>query len=95
MKSMTGYGRARKSVDGKEISVEVRAVNHRYLDVNLKCPRAYGFLEEPLKKAASTRIARGKVDVFVQILGLGDRGLAGECQYSACAALHGRAACAQ
>ncbi|MBS5164657.1 MAG: YicC family protein [Butyricicoccus pullicaecorum] len=71
MKSMTGYGRARKSVDGKEISVEVRAVNHRYLDVNLKCPRAYGFLEEPLKKAASTRIARGKVDVFVQILGLG------------------------
>lgn len=69
MKSMTGYGRARKSVDGKEISVEVRAVNHRYLDVNLKCPRAYGFLEEALKKAASTRIARGKVDVFVQILG--------------------------
>ncbi|MBS5150184.1 MAG: YicC family protein [Butyricicoccus pullicaecorum] len=69
MKSMTGYGRARKSVDGREISVEVRAVNHRYLDVNLKCPRAYGFLEEALKKAASTRIARGKVDVFVQILG--------------------------
>lgn len=69
MKSMTGYGRARKSIDGKEISVEVRAVNHRYLDVNLKCPRAYSFLEEPLKKAAGTRIARGKVDIFVQILG--------------------------
>lgn len=69
MKSMTGYGRARKSIDGKEISVEVRAVNHRYLDVNLKCPRAYSFLEEALKKAASTRIARGKVDIFVQILG--------------------------
>lgn len=69
MKSMTGYGRARKSIDGKEISVEVRAVNHRYLDVNLKCPRAYSFLEEALKKAAGTRIARGKVDIFVQILG--------------------------
>lgn len=69
MKSMTGYGRARKSIDGKEISVEVRAVNHRYLDVNLKCPRAYSFIEEALKKAAGTRIARGKVDIFVQILG--------------------------
>ena len=69
MKSMTGYGRARKSIDGREISVEVRAVNHRYLDVNLKCPRAYSFIEEALKKAASARIARGKVDIFVQILG--------------------------
>lgn len=69
MKSMTGYGRARKTVDGKEISVEVRAVNHRYLDVNIKCPRAYSFLEEALKKAAGARIARGKVDIFVQVLG--------------------------
>ena len=69
MKSMTGYGRARKSIDGKEISVEVRSVNHRYLDVNIKCPRAYSFIEEALKKAAGTRIARGKVDIFVQILG--------------------------
>lgn len=70
MKSMTGYGRARGTIDGKEISVEVRAVNHRYLDVNIKCPRAYSFLEEALKKAAAERIARGKVDIFVQISGV-------------------------
>lgn len=67
MKSMTGYGRARTAIDGREITVEVRAVNHRYLDVNVKCPRAYGFLEEALKKAAGTRISRGKVDIFVQL----------------------------
>lgn len=69
MKSMTGYGRARMAIDGREISVEVRAVNHRYLDVNVKCPRAYNFLEEALKKTAGERIARGKVDIFVQIIG--------------------------
>ena len=69
MKSMTGYGCARMAIDGREISVEVRAVNHRYLDVNVKCPRAYNFLEEALKKAAGERIARGKVDIFVQIIG--------------------------
>lgn len=68
MKSMTGYGCARMAIDGREISVEVRAVNHRYLDVNVKCPRAYNFLEEALKKAAGERIARGKVDIFVQII---------------------------
>lgn len=67
MKSMTGYGRARTLVNGREISVEVRAVNHRYLDVNVKCPRAYSFLEDALKKAAGARIARGKIDLFVQI----------------------------
>ncbi len=67
MKSMTGYGRAHLSGEASEITVEVRAVNHRYLDVNVKCPRAFGFLEEALKKAAATRIARGKVDIFVQL----------------------------
>ena len=57
MKSMTGYGRARLSAHGREITAEVRAVNHRYLDCTVKAPRAYGFLEDVLKKAASGRIA--------------------------------------
>lgn len=60
MKSMTGYGRARNAVNGREISVEVGSVNHRYLDVNVRCPRAYSFLEDALKKAAGARIARGR-----------------------------------
>ena len=56
MKSMTGYGRARLSAHGREITVEVRSVNHRYLDCTVKVPRAYGFLEEALKKAAAGRM---------------------------------------
>ncbi len=67
MKSMTGYGRARLSAHGREITVEVRAVNHRYLDCTVKAPRVYGFLEDALKKAASERIARGRVDIFIAI----------------------------
>jgi uncharacterized protein (TIGR00255 family) len=64
---MTGYGRAKQSVDGKTITVELRAVNHRYLDCAVKAPRQYGFLEEAVKKAAAARIARGKVEIYVGI----------------------------
>lgn len=71
MKSMTGYGRARAAIDGREIMVELRAVNHRYLDVNVKAPRGYGFLEDALKKAVGARISRGKVDIFVAITDTG------------------------
>ena len=71
MKSMTGYGRARAAIDGREIMVELRAVNHRYLDVNVKAPRGYGFLEDALKKATGARISRGKVDIFVAITDMG------------------------
>lgn len=67
MKSMTGYGRAKEQRGGKTITVELRAVNHRYLDCAVKAPRQYGFLEEAVKKAAAARIARGKVEVFVAV----------------------------
>lgn len=67
MKSMTGYGRARQSRDGKTITVELRAVNHRYLDCTVKAPRQYVFLDDALKKAAAARIARGKVEIFVSV----------------------------
>ena len=76
MKSMTGYGRSQVVVDGWEILVELRAVNHRYLDVNVKAPRSYGFLEDALKKAAGSHISRGKVDIFVSITSLGTQGTA-------------------
>ena len=66
MKSMTGYGRAREASNEREIVVELRAVNHRYLDVNVKAPRGYGFLEEAIKKLAASKISRGKVDVYIQ-----------------------------
>ena len=55
MKSMTGYGRAREEKNGRTITVELRAVNHRYLDCTVKAPRQYGFLDDAVKKAAAAR----------------------------------------
>ena len=67
MKSMTGYGRAREERNGRTITVELRAVNHRYLDCTVKAPRQYVFLDDAVKKTAAARIARGKVEVFVSV----------------------------
>ncbi|MDO5783671.1 MAG: YicC/YloC family endoribonuclease [Eubacteriales bacterium] len=64
---MTGYGRARQTLHERDITVELRAVNHRYLDINVKAPRIYGFLEDAVKTAVGRMIARGKVDVFISI----------------------------
>lgn len=68
LKSMTGYGRAVEIIEGKEITVEVKAVNHRYFDFTAKVPKAYGFLEERLKNRASEYISRGKVEVYVSLV---------------------------
>ena len=57
MKSMTGYGRARQVLHGRTVTVELRAVNHRYLDCTVKAPRQFGFLDDAVKKAAAARIA--------------------------------------
>ena len=70
MKSMTGYGRARETSNEREIVVELRAVNHRYLDVNVKAPRGYGFLEEAIKKLVASKISRGKVDIYINVTDL-------------------------
>ena len=66
-KSMTGYGRVKVENAYREILVEVRSVNHRYLDLNIKVPRIYGFLEDAVKKQASEVLARGKVDLYVSV----------------------------
>ena len=67
VKSMTGYGRASESLHMRTITVEVKSVNHRYLDCTVKTSRAYSFLEDAIKAAISGKVARGKVDVFVTI----------------------------
>ena len=64
---MTGYGRVKVENDLREITVELRSVNHRYLDLNIKVPRIYGYLEEMVSKQAQATIARGKVDIFVSV----------------------------
>ena len=67
LKSMTGYGRVKVENELREITVELRSVNHRYLDLNIKVPRIYGYLEDVVSKQAQAAIARGKVDIFVSV----------------------------
>ena len=67
VKSMTGYGRARETLNGRDITVEVRSVNNRYLDCTVKMPRTYIFAEDAIKTRVQKAISRGKVDVFVSI----------------------------
>ncbi len=63
--SMTGFGRYIKVDDGIKITVEIKSVNHRYLDLNIKLPRLLSFCEVDMRKLLSSRISRGKVDVYV------------------------------
>lgn len=67
VKSMTGYGRAKQTLNGRDITVEVRSVNNRYLDCTVKMPRAYIFAEDAIKGCVQKAISRGKVDVFITI----------------------------
>ena len=64
---MTGYGRAEETADGCTITVELRSVNNRYLDCNVRMPRLYLFAEEAIKSRVQNTISRGKVDVFVTL----------------------------
>lgn len=67
IKSMTGYGGAKGVVEGLDLSAELKSVNNRYLDVNIRMPRGFLFAEEALKAAVGKHISRGKVDVFVTL----------------------------
>ena len=68
---MTGYGRARQTVNGRDITVEVRSVNNRYLDCSVKMPRAYIFAEDAIKALVQKSASRGKVDVFITVESMG------------------------
>lgn len=67
IKSMTGYGRAQRTADGRDITVEVKSVNHRFFEFSAKVPRACGYLEEKLKSYVQGQISRGKVEACVII----------------------------
>lgn len=67
LKSMTGYGRQETVTGGKKILVEIKSVNHRYSDYNIKTPRYLGFLEDKIRQYASENITRGKVDIYVAV----------------------------
>ena len=67
IKSMTGYGRAKKTLNKRDITVEVRSVNNRYLDCTVKMPRMYTFAEDAIKQRVQKAVSRGKVDVFISV----------------------------
>ena len=67
IKSMTGYGRAVETVNGREFTVEIRSVNNRYLDCSVRLPRAVSFAEEAVKQAVKRSVSRAKVDVFISM----------------------------
>ena len=67
IKSMTGYGSAKGTVEGLEIQVELKSVNNRYLDASVRMPRSFLFAEDMVKSSVQNHISRGKVDVFVSV----------------------------
>ena len=68
IKSMTGYGKESLIIDSREYQVEIKSVNHRYLDISIKSPRSLSYLEEKMKKVIALKVKRGKFDVFVNFI---------------------------
>ncbi len=65
MHSMTGYGRAMREIEGRQLTIELKSVNHRFLDVSFRMPRGLMFLEDDARKRIAAKLARGHVDVFM------------------------------
>ena len=73
IRSMTGYGRAQKILNGRDILVEIRSVNHRYYEYSSRIPRTYNYIDEKLKALLKTGISRGKVEISVTISNIESR----------------------
>lgn len=65
IRSMTGYGRGKYEIDSREYTVEIKSVNNRFCDISVKLPRSISYLEEKVKKEITSKISRGKIDVFI------------------------------
>lgn len=70
-RSMTGYGRSQRQIDGWDITIEIKAVNHRYFEFSCRTPRSCSYMEDKLKSLAQGRISRGKVDLYLQLTNIG------------------------
>ena len=67
LKSMTGFGRSEQIVDGRNVIIEIKSVNHKFFEYSLKISRGYNFLEDKLKNYLQSQVSRGKVDMYVHI----------------------------
>lgn len=86
--SMTGYGRSEGTVGGRHIVFEIKSVNHKYFEFNARLARGCLFLEERLKNYIQARVARGKVDVFLQVENLEDAGTQVQVNYALASAYY-------
>ena len=75
VKSMTGYGKGGAENDSASVTIEMKSVNHRYLDLNIKLPKKLNFLETAIRNRVSESIARGKIDIFITLKEHGDANL--------------------
>ena len=82
IKSMTGYGRANKSIDSLNVTVEIKSVNHRYFEFSARYPRIYGFLDEKMKSFVQSKVARGKIECYIQVENLEDDNVVVEVNHS-------------
>lgn len=73
MKSMTGYGKAQSSVEGKTVAVEVKSVNHRFLEPSFKMPHIFNMFEDELKRKLKNSLFRGKIDIYISYRDESDR----------------------
>lgn len=74
IKSMTGYGQGKYTNDGRDYTVEIKAINHRYNDITVKMPRYLNFLEDTIRKYVSSSLNRGKIDVYISLKNMSDKG---------------------
>lgn len=74
MKSMTGFGRAKLEKNNRIYSIEIKSVNHKYSDISIKLPKSLNYLEDSIKKQISSKVARGKIDVFVTFENYSEQG---------------------
>lgn len=65
IKSMTGYGKSTLEINSRKYQVEIKSLNHRYLDISIRMPKQLSYLEETIKQQISSKISRGKIDVFI------------------------------
>lgn len=74
IKSMTGFGRGKYENEGREYTVEIKSVNHKYSDISVKLPRQISYLEENVRKEISKKISRGKIDIFITMQDYSEKG---------------------
>ena len=75
IRSMTGFGRAKKEINERIYTVEIKAVNHKYTDISIKAPRFFSHLEDKIRKKISTVISRGKIDIYINFENYSDKGI--------------------